>query len=82
MQSFIESTVKRDIVVKTINEEQRAMDNQNEMKWLVEIFVQYQETIDNQRKVSSQKMWLKEALDVDRKKRQEDNNSASSLDAC
>lgn len=58
------------------------MDNRNEVKWLVEIFVQYQEMIDSRRKVGTERMWLKEALEIDKKKRDDSFDSAASLDAC
>ena len=49
-------------------------------EWLVEIFIQYQEAIDYHRK-SHSPMWLKDALESDRKNKSQVRNSASRLDA-
>ena len=42
------------------------MRDESSANWLVEIFLQYQESIDSYRKDERGREWLKDALDSDR----------------
>lgn len=57
------------------------MENRAENSWLLDIFLQYQNEIDRQRKIYGDRQWLKDALETDRQKRIDGRDSASSLDA-
>ena len=56
------------------------MNDDISRQWLVEIFITYQEAIDKRRN-SLSPMWLKEALDDDRKNQSSVRDSAARLDA-
>lgn len=56
------------------------MDDERSGKWLIEIFVSYQEAIDKRIK-SETPQWLKVALDDDRKNRTPVRDSAARLDS-
>ena len=56
------------------------MDEELTREWLVEIFVTYQEAIDERRKSHSPE-WLKQALDDDRENRPSVGDSAARLDS-
>lgn len=56
------------------------MDEDISREWLVEIFITYQENIDRRRR-SQSPLWLKEALEDDRKNRSSVRDSAARLDS-
>jgi len=56
------------------------MDDDFSARWLVEIFVSYQESIDKSRG-SNSPMWLKEALDEDARCQASVRDSAARLDS-
>lgn len=55
------------------------MEDKPDSAWLVDIFLSYRTTLDNQRKLAGDRLWLKDALDSDRKNKSAPRNSASSL---
>ena len=56
------------------------MKDEISREWLVEIFVTYQEAIDKRRN-SHSPMWLKEALEDDRRNQASVRDSAARLDS-
>lgn len=56
------------------------MDNDISREWLVEIFITYQEAIDR-RKQSQSPLWLRDALEDDRRNRASVRDSAARLDS-
>jgi hypothetical protein len=57
------------------------MKDDSSAKWLVEIFLQYQESIDSRRKGGNERQWLKDALESDRECKPTGFDSASRLDS-
>lgn len=57
------------------------MRDESSANWLVEIFLQYQESIDSYRKNERGREWLKDALDSDRKSKSTGFDSAARLDS-
>ena len=49
-------------------------------RWLVDIFIQYQESLDKQREKRGHALRFKDALESDRLNRSRGHNSASSID--
>lgn len=49
--------------------------------WLIDIFLAYQEKLDNLKEGKFQRYWIKAALEEDRERRSRPYNSAAAYDA-
>ena len=56
------------------------MEDVDKVDWLVDIFLQYQESLDKQRKKHGEGQRFKRALESDRDERSRSYNSASTID--
>ena len=74
MESTIESCVKGDIGCRICDGGTHMEDKCN---WLVDIFLEYQEALDERRKIFGDRLWFKEALADDRANRSRGFNSAA-----
>ena len=57
------------------------MNDEHKIDWLVEIFIQYQEALDEKRDEVGNRLRFKDALDSDRNDRARTRFSASTLEA-
>lgn len=57
------------------------MEDVDKTKWLVDIFLQYQESLDKQREKRGTALRFKDALESDRRNRSRGHNSASTIDS-
>jgi hypothetical protein len=56
------------------------VDDPKEVQWLVEVFLEYQEALDRVRAAQGDRRFLKEGLDIDKKRRARLFDSASSIE--